>query len=136
MLSVSISPCPVMATPFSLPAGLYPGPQPLWGQLKDPWRGRATTSPTGGARVVVGKVLPSRHTLSVPSVPMVSVCLVFFQAEGGVGSGHMQCWLYGHVQEGGLRTRWGAGQGQEGDPTPAMSGARTPQPESCSHPTG
>ena len=85
VLSVSISPCPVMATPFSLRAGLYPGPRPLWGQLKDPWRGCATTPPTGGARVVVGKVLPSRHTSSAYLQRPWFRCLVFFQAEGGVG---------------------------------------------------
>lgn len=64
VLSVSISPCPVVAMPFFPRAGLYPGPRPLWGQLKDPWHGRATTPPTGAARVAVGKVSPSRHTPS------------------------------------------------------------------------
>lgn len=58
VFSVSISPHPVLfvtAMPFSPPAGVCPGPQkpecpvcqPLWGQLKDPWRGHSTRLPTG-----------------------------------------------------------------------------------------
>lgn len=49
-------------------------------------RGRATTLPTEGARVVVSKASPSIPPHSVPSGPVVLVCLIFFQAKGGMGS--------------------------------------------------
>lgn len=70
VFSVSISSCPVTATPFSPRARGCPGPQKpespvcwpwcLWGQLKDPWCGHSTRLLIEEPWLVLGEVfLPS-----------------------------------------------------------------------------
>lgn len=95
---LSVLACPVVAMPFSPRAGLCPGPWkaehvpvcrpwPLWGQLKDP----CVAVPPRSRRREPGWWSAKHRPLStpphsVPSGPVVLVCLIFFQTKGGMGS--------------------------------------------------
>lgn len=149
VLSVSISPC-LVDIPFSPHARLCPGP---W--KAEPRAQCAGPSPSGDSSRI--RAWPCHHapdggsrgggrqSIALSPYPLIVYlqgpwfwCVWFsFKPKGAWVQRHVQCWLYGHVQEVGLRTRWEAGQGQEGDRSPAVSGARTPQPATCSsHPSG
>lgn len=116
---LSVLACPVVAMPFSPRAGLCPGPWkaehvpvcrpwPLWGQLKDPVRGRATTLQPEGAGVVVSKASPSLHTPSQRTFRARGFGVFdFLQTKGGMGSEARALLALWPVQAGALRTQVG-----------------------------